>query len=116
MEANEIMNNLYKYCIDNIENDYRKLYEHKEWAKNNDKYSHAIVNFYQKLSDQEKKLFFILVKNISIDTLTSVFAIFDGEAYSDIKGEYKLIDDMGNKYQFLHDYFLETVEINNTGN
>ena len=112
MTEKVIMNNLYENVIENLEKTYKELYSNSEWKLNSDNYSQAIENFYKILNEDQKKDFFILVNQISTDTISHVFGILDGSSSSDIDEEFRLIDENNKEYEFLQDSFLEVVEEN----
>jgi len=112
MTEKVIMNNLYENVIENLEKTYKELYSNSEWKLNSDNYSQAIENFYKTLNEDQKKDFFILVNQISTDTISHVFGILDGSSSSDIDEEFRLIDENNKEYEFLQDSFLEVVEEN----
>lgn len=112
MDENILMRNLYKHSIEKIEETYRELYSDPAWKENTDKYSKAIINFYQKLNKNQKEDFYVILKQINIDTISTAFGILEGSSSSDIDIELKLIDEEENTYEYLQDSFLAVAEEN----
>lgn len=91
---------------------YKDLFMNTDIATVSDEYWKSSLNLFMKLSDNDKDIFFKILKQVSIDTISNMLAFIDGTM------DLEDIDDVSlmissKKIEDMQDSFLEYVEAHN---
>lgn len=90
---------------------YQRLFEETPLSETTDDYFREALGLFERLSGEERDVFFKILRQVSVDTVSSLFAVLDG--VSSLQGQ---IDDFDLSYQGkkingdLQDLFLELEE------
>lgn len=98
---------------DNLEL-YRDLFENTKSNQVTDDYWIKALSLFSKLEPEDREIFFSVIRQITVDTISNLFAILDGSAtLGDKKNEFNLAvkNDIKEKLNGeLQDIFLEIEE------
>ena len=91
---------------------YKEMFETKEYSSFKEPDWINAINFYRNLNEEEKGMFYKIIKMFIVDTAASTVAIFDGITTLSGGGafETEVVIDGVNTVPFLHEYFLEVDE------
>lgn len=109
----EFIKGIYKTLVDEGVMIYKDLYENTSITGNIIEYWKQALKLYQTLTDEEKKIFFEIIKQTIIDTVSGMFGVIDGSstlsgADCDISIKINGVDTDND----LQDGFLEFIEKN----
>lgn len=105
--------NIYKVVIEDGSKIYNELFEKSKITSNTVDYWKKALNMYSKLDFEQKEVFMSVLKQVMIDTVSSIFGIIDGS--SSIDGDFFIemaINGEKNECE-LQDLFLGYVEETN---
>lgn len=105
---------IYKTLIEDGKDMYKDLYENTKVSEMTVDYWKNALELYHSFDDKQKDVFLNVVKQIMIDTISSVFGVLDGSSTlsgEDFEFEVK-INGISTEEE-LQDTFLEFVEENN---
>lgn len=90
---------------------YRELFTKTKAEQAAAPYWQLALDFFEGLNKKEKEIFFAILKQVSIDTVSNVAGAIDGSSDIGLKEEIRLIDRNGTSISGdLQDFFLEAVE------
>lgn len=91
---------------------YHELYESIEVSNNTIDYWKKAIALYHILTDEEKAIFYDIIRQVIIDTTASIFGLLDGSSSLPGGGtfETKITVDGVDTKNLLQDYFLSIVE------
>lgn len=116
MKREKFVLNLYNLVsTENIEI-YKNLFENTDTKKVKDDYWKSALSFYNKLSNHDKKMFFEILRQISIDTTSNILAILDGVTYMENQDDDFNLSFVKTRETIngeLQDLFLEIIEEKN---
>lgn len=107
---------LYKNIISGNLNVYQDLFNNTKVEQATDFYWKKALKLYLNLSPEDKTVFFKILKQVEIDTVSNVLGVLDGStSLEGIDGELVLMSEDGNKKinGELQDLFLEIAEDDN---
>lgn len=78
MTKEEMIDGLKKRVVDLSLEGFIKMFNEAKIGPKSDKYWTDATTFYKGLSEEEKRIFFSIVKQIKIDTLSDILAFLDG--------------------------------------
>jgi hypothetical protein len=81
MKATEFAAQIKKSVVDENVGIYRELFENSDKAS--DPYWKRALHLYSTLDASQKEVFFEIIRQVAIDTISNVFAIVDGVAQLD---------------------------------
>lgn len=106
----KFIEDIYKTIVENNIEIYKRLFNETEITDNTIEYWINSLEFYRGLDELKKDIFFIILKQIIIDTISNLFGLLDGSSEL-IDEDYTvsvLID--GIVEDSLQDEFLEFIE------
>lgn len=110
----EFVKSVYETIVEDGKNIYKELYENTEVTERTVDYWKDALELYHSLNGHQKEIFINVVKQTMIDTVSSIFGVFDGS--STLSGDDKFEIDIKingvNTENELQDNFLEYVEEN----
>jgi putative transposase len=115
MNKVDLIKTLYQSTIKENSTIYKDLFNNTDINKVKDSYWKAALTFYKELSDANKDVFFKIIEQVQVDTVSNILGVLDGvvstaeediEIEMTIKGNNELIN--GD----LQDLFLEYDEEN----
>lgn len=109
----EFVKSIYETVVEEGKNIYKNLYENTEVTERTVDYWKNALELYRSFDDRQKKVFWDIVKQTMIDTISSVFGVLDGSSTlsgGDFEFEVK-INGIGTEDE-LQDIFLGFVEEN----
>lgn len=109
MNAEEFTGQVKKVVVDDHVGIYRDLFENTE--KPADPYWQRALSLYKSLDPNQKEVFFEVIRQTTIDTVSSVFAVVDGVTQLDGQdGDCSLICGTDQLSGELQDHFLRHCE------
>lgn len=113
----EFVKNIFETIVKDGILSYKELYDSVEISDKTIDYWKNSLHLYRSLDEKEKELFIQIIKQTIIDTISTVFGVFDGSCSLN-SGEYIIHvningEDTENELQ---DCFLEYVENNDSVN
>ncbi|WP_316572396.1 transposase [Neobacillus sp. YIM B06451] len=109
----EFVKSLYKSIIEENIELYKGLFETTNPTGVTDKYFEEALGLYQSLNKEHKEVFFKIIEQTMIDTVSNILGIIDGSStLIDSALEPKLLLDSKNTEGELQDSFLEFIEEN----
>ena len=112
MSAKNFVDKVRKSIIENNMAIYRDLLNNSDIKETTDKYWQDVLLFYKKLNKSEQELLLKIMKQVSVDTVSNMFAILDGVAFlNEQEDNFKLIINNDKNEQIngdLQDIFLES--------
>lgn len=113
----EFVKNIFETIVKDGILSYKELYDSVEISDKTIDYWKNSLHLYRSLDEKEKELFIHIIKQTIIDTISTVFGVFDGSCSLN-SGEYIIHvsingEDTENELQ---DCFLEYVENNDSVN
>ena len=105
---------IYKNLISSGTERYRHMYESMSQQIHCDGYWGDIKKFYDSLTIQQRNVFFSVIEQTMIDTISGIFGVLDGS--SNLNGNVYECDVIVNGIDMDHDlqdYFLSYVETEN---
>lgn len=110
-KVEKFVKEVYNSLVKDDGNVYRDLFNNTDINDDIIPYWKDALKLYSNLSDEDREIFFIVIKEITIDTISSLFGIIDGCATIDDKGiEPTLLLGGQDTEGELLDLFLEYVE------
>lgn len=103
----EFIKDLYKVIIKETHKGYITLFKKTKIDDFTIDYWKNSLNFYNHLNNDEKKIFFEIIEQVMIDTVSNIFNILDNNLY-DYKIDIKINNTKSNNC--LQDIFLSLVE------
>lgn len=94
---------------------YKNLFENTELNSVTDSYWKDALAFFNKLDFKDKEVFFKVIRQIEVDTISNILGVLDGVSWIEgQKGNFKLVVDNSNDVinGELQDKFLELEENN----
>lgn len=88
---------------------YKDLFMNTDIADVSDEYWKGSLNLFKKLSDNDKDIFFKILKQVSIDTISNMLAFVDGTMDMENIDNVSLMIS-SKKIEDMQDSFLEYVE------
>ena len=113
MNPEQFVNMIRQAVIDDNVATYKDLFENTSIQDATDQYWIRALGLFHELSDEDKETFLKIIRQVSLDTISSVFAIFDGvSCQDDIHGNFSLRFDSesDNLNGDLQDILLELEE------
>ncbi len=111
MEDKELAKILLSRVVNENLATYRELFAETSTQETNDIYWKDALVFFEKLAPQDRDVFFNILKQVSIDTVSNIAGIIDGSIEAGVEGSLHLTSENGTKLGVsLQDYFLEAVE------
>ncbi|TFB24082.1 transposase [Filobacillus milosensis] len=109
----EFVKSLYKSIIEENIELYKDLFETTNPTGITDEYFEEVLGLYQSLNKDHKEIFFKIIEQTMIDTVSNTLGIIDGSStLIDSTLEPKLLLDSKNTEGELQDCFLEFIEKN----
>jgi hypothetical protein len=110
MDSKELANLLKNGIIhENLES-YKGLFTNNSPLEIKDPYFKEAVNFFNTLSDDHKQIFFSILRQVMIDSISNVLGVIDGSScLSESEGDFALLYE-GRTLEHLQDYFLSQFE------
>lgn len=108
----EFVQRVYESVVNENLDSYKDLFQNTEITNTTIDYSKKAIAFYSSVEDGEKSIFFDIIRQIIIDTISSIFGIMDGSSILsggnevDVSIEINGIDTNHD----LQDHFLAFVE------
>jgi hypothetical protein len=90
--------------------------EYKKWfltdpTNARSPYWHCALALFAKLQEDERKVFFEVLRQVQVDTVSNMLGIIDGSSYlADSAPQLELRAVGGEKFSYLQDYFLALEE------
>lgn len=110
-KVEKFVKEVYNSLVKEDEEVYRDLFNNTDINDDIIPYWKDALKLYSKLSDNDREIFFKVIKQITIDTISSLFGIIDGCTTIDDKGiETKLLLGEQDTEGELLDLFLAYVE------
>lgn len=103
---------IYKGLVSNRVELYQHMYDTLTEEVNGDAYWNNLKGLYDTLTRQQKEVFFSVIRQTMIDTISGVFGVLDGS--SNLDGDTydcNVIIDGVDMENDLQDYFLSYVEV-----
>lgn len=90
---------------------YRQIFTETSPVDATDLYWRDALSFFDKLNSEEKEVLFAIIKQISVDTISSVTGVLDGSTEIGLDEGINITSESGNRLSgSLQDYFLEAEE------
>ena len=106
MDSEELANLLKKGIINENLEIYKGLFTDYSPSKIKDPYFIEAISFFNTLPDEHKKIFFSILRQVMIDTISNVLGVIDGSSSSEEHdGDFSLLYE-GKSIEYLQDYFL----------
>ncbi len=113
MKPEEFVQKIRQSVLDENVVIYKDLFETTEVEQASDPYWKEALCLFKKLSNEDREILFKIIRQVSIDTISNLFAILDGvSCLEDQEGDFSLtLDDKPEKLNGdLQDIFLEIEE------
>ena len=96
---------------------YRDLFNNTKITNVSDVYWQNAISLYESLDNNQKEVFFSIIRQTAIDTVSNVLGVIDGSTYlEEMDGELNLLSGTGVKLNGdLQGFFLEQEEIESYG-
>ena len=108
MTKEEMVNGLKKRIVDLSLESYIEMFNKAEIKSKSDKYWIDAVSFFKGLNEEEKRIFFNIVRQIQIDTLSEVLAFLDGVYWVEGQEEDLKLVSLNNSEEKLNQDLLDT--------
>lgn len=111
MEATDFVNGIRRSVIDDNLTAYKDLFENSNQAS--DPYWKEALAFFSSLNVDQRNTLYKIIRQVEVDTVSSVLGILDGTTYVDDEASnFKLLTDEGEQplNGELQDIFLEMEE------
>lgn len=109
----KFIRSLYETVVEDGKKEYRDLYENTEVTERTANYWKNALELYHSFDNNQKKVFINIIEQTMIDTISSIFGVFDGS--STLSGgafEFDIKINGVSTEDELQDSFLEYVEEN----
>lgn len=112
INANEkIAKKIYETLILNGIKEYENIFETKDYSGFKDEYWCHAVELYKSFDEQQRSIFYEIVKQVMVDTAATLISILDGSATLAGGGGFESeIIINGVDAQYLQDYFLSIAQ------
>ncbi|MCO4781065.1 MAG: transposase [Candidatus Cloacimonetes bacterium] len=114
MSTNYFTKSIYKNIVEENLELHKNLFENTKVDVIKDPYYKQAIPFFRSLSEDDKLILFSIIKQTSVDTLSSLFIILDnGVSLEGFEGELELLHKNGSEQVLsgdLQDDFLEYIE------
>ena len=96
---------------------YRDLFNNTKITNVSNVYWQNAISLYESLDNNQKEVFFSIIRQTAIDTVSNVLGVIDGSTYlEEMDGELNLLSGTGVKLNGeLQGFFLEQEEIESYG-
>ena len=112
MDHRELAKKLLARVVNENMSTYRQLFSETSSDDATDLYWRAALSFFNKLDSADKEIFFSILRQVSVDTVSNVTGAIDGSSDIGLEEDIHLTTHDGKVLSgFLQDHFLEAVEI-----
>ena len=110
MDSKELAKLLKKEIINENLEIYKGLFTDYSPSEIKDPYFIDATSFFNTLPDEHKKIFFSILRQVMIDTISNVLGVIDGSSsLAEHDGNFSLLYE-GKPIKYLQDYFLSQFE------
>jgi hypothetical protein len=110
MDSKKLANGFKNEIINENLEIYKRLFTDDSPSEIRDPYFIKAVNFFNTLSDDHKQIFFSILRQVMIDSISNVLGVIDGSSnLSECDGNFSLLYE-GKSFEDLQDYFLSQFE------
>lgn len=81
MNKKDFSEKVYELIVKEDMNIYRELFNIKDMSTVTDSYWKEAIELYKGLSDKNKEVFFDIIKQVSVDAVSSILALIDGVTF-----------------------------------
>jgi hypothetical protein len=112
MTPQQMTSSLLKYIVNENCEIYRDLFNNTNITSASDPYWQKAISFYNELDINQKESLFSIIRQTTVDTVSSVLGIIDGSTYLEgAEGEFTLLSNNREKLNGeLQNFFLEQEE------
>lgn len=94
MKPEDFVNSIRKSILNENIDIYRVLFKNTKIDEATDPYWKEALNFYNKLDDQSKEVFFKIVRQISADSISNILGVLDGSSHLENQSkDFKLVEE-----------------------
>ncbi|WP_430906563.1 hypothetical protein [Maribacter sp. 2-571] len=111
MKPEEFVNSIKELVINENLNIYKDLFETTNVDDVTDLYWKNALSFFRLLSDSQKSVFYQILRQVEVDTVSNIFAVLDGVTFLEGQERDFILEYEGKKVNVdLQDIFLESEE------
>ncbi|WP_051686820.1 hypothetical protein [Microbulbifer sp. HZ11] len=81
MKGQEFVSKVYAELVENSVSQYREMYEKANPERASDEFGRKAICFYQGLSSDDKEVLLQMMRQVSVDTVSHIFAVLDGVSW-----------------------------------
>ncbi|WP_180171510.1 hypothetical protein [Acinetobacter sp. YH12023] len=110
MDSKELAHLLKKGIINENLEIYKGLFIDYSPSEIKDPYFIDAISFFNNLPDEHKRIFFSILRQVMIDSISNVLGVIDGSSsLEEHDGDFSLLYE-GKSLEYLQDYFLSQFE------